>query len=110
MGSEPVEIEVPEFDSAASVFRTWAGQGAPVHLVFGPDPILAVDLPGRRGYLIDDIHFAVAWVAEGIEDLLQALRAQGIDAIQRSERGGTEVHEDLLDMLMRNGNVLRSQP
>jgi hypothetical protein len=55
MGSEPVEIEVPEFDSAASVFRTWAGQGAPVHLVFGPDPILAVDLPGRRGYLTDEI-------------------------------------------------------
>jgi hypothetical protein len=49
MGSEPVEIEVPEFDSAASVFRTWAGQGAPVHLVFGPDPILAVDLPADAG-------------------------------------------------------------
>ena len=77
MGSEPVETEVPEFDSAASVFRTWAGQGAPVHLVFGPDPILAVDLPGLRGYLTDEIYFAVAWVAEGIEDLLQALRAQG---------------------------------
>lgn len=62
------------------------------------------------GYLTDEIYFAVAWVAEGIEDLLQALRAQGIDAIQRSERGGTEVHEDLLDMVMRDGNVLRSQP
>lgn len=100
-----MEIEVPEFDAAATVFRAWAGPHGGVRFLFTPDPILAVDLSGRRGCLIDDIYLAVAWVAEGAEDLVQALRAHGIDAVERPARGGNEVHEDVLAMVMRRGIV-----
>ena len=60
-----MEIEVPGFDACAPDFLEWAGQAANVRLPLGPDPILAVDEPGRRGYILDDVYSAVAWIAEG---------------------------------------------
>ncbi len=100
-----MEFEFQAFDVAAPVFLTWAGSEADVRLVYGPDPILGVDEPGRRGYLIDDIYLAVAWVAEGAPELASALDDAGIEAVSRVAERPT--HGELLRMVMRSGSPAR---
>lgn len=101
-----MEFEVPAFDVASPVFLRWAGPRAEVRLTYGPDTILAVDEPGRRGYLIDDIYFAVAWVSEGAPELARALDSAGIEAISRD--AGRSTKDELLRIVMRTGSPARS--
>lgn len=100
--AESVEIEVPSFDEGAPAFLEWAGGAADVRLHYGPDPILAVDEPGRRGYFVDDVYLAVAWVAEGGDELLQALHDHGVAA--KSSAVHTTNHRELLTSLMTSGS------
>lgn len=101
-----MEFEVPAFDTAAAVFLAWAGSMTDVRLAYRPDPILGVDQPRRRGYLIDDIYFAVAWVAEGAPELARALDEAGIEAVSRDAERAT--HEELLGMVMSTGSPVPS--
>lgn len=101
-----MELEVQAFDVAAPVFLTWAGPTADVRLLYGPDPILGVDEPGRRGYLIDDVYLAVAWVAEGAPELASAFEDAGVEPLHRSAERPT--HEELLHMVMQSGSPARS--
>ena len=102
-----MEIEVPSFDSGAPAFLEWAGSAAVVRLLYGPVPILAVDEPGRRGYIVDDIYLATAWIAEGGEHLVRGLRDLGVQAevSASSATGGSE----FLAMVMRSGSPLDSR-
>lgn len=101
-----MEFEVPTFDGAARVFLAWAGQTADVRLAYGPDPIIAVDEPGRSGYLIDDVSLAVAWVGEGGPELAKALDGAGVAAVDRpAERS---IREELLRTVMRTGSPARA--
>lgn len=102
---EPVEFEVHAFDVGAPVFLNWAGPMADVRLLYGPDPILGVDEPGRRGYLIDDVYLAVAWVAEGAPELANAFENAGVGALRR--RAERPTSEELLDTVMRTGSPAR---
>lgn len=102
VAAEPIEIEVPSFAAGAPAFLEWAGQDADVRVVYGPDPILAVDEPGRRAVLVDDVYLAVAWVAEGGDELVEAMRDCGVAAKSRPTQP-THDHE-LLIMVMRKGS------
>lgn len=106
MAVEPVEIGVPSFDACAPVFLEWAGQSANVRLFYGPDPILAVDEPGRRGYLVDDVYLAVAWVAEGGDELIRALQDRGVEL--KTQASPTTSHDEFLLMVMRSGSPVPS--
>lgn len=101
-----MEFELQTFDMAAPVFLTWAGPAADVRLLYRPDPILGVDEPGRRGYLIDDIYLAVAWVAEGAPELADALDVAGVAVVSRGAERNS--HAELLRMVMRSGSPARS--
>ncbi len=101
MAAEWVEIEVPSFDGGAPAFLEWAGAAADVRLHYSPDPILAVDEPGRRGYFADDVYLAVAWVAEGGDELLQALHDHGVTATSSTH---TTSHRELLTSLTTSGS------
>jgi len=97
-----MEIEVPSFDAGAPAFLEWAGQAADVRVLYGPDPILAVDEPGRRGYIMDDVYLAVAWVAEGGGELMRALHDNGVAAEASAPRATNQ--NEFLAMVMRSGS------
>lgn len=105
-----MEIEVPSFDPAAAVFQAWAGDRSGLRLVWGPDPILAVDQPGRRGYLIDDIYLAVAWICEGGEELMRAMQAEGIRTVLLPTRNDNGTNQALFEMVMKKGIGLSAEP
>ena len=107
MAAAPIEIELLGFDEGAPAFLEWAGPAADVRVFYGPDPILAVDEPGRRGYFADDIYLAVAWIAEGGEDLMRALQDRGVAATISPPR--TSTRHELLDMVMKSGSPVVSQ-
>jgi len=102
--TEPIEIEVSSFDAGASAFLEWAGHSADVRLVYGPDPILGVDEPGRRGYFVDDVYLAVAWIAEGGDELVRALRDRGV-AAEASEPQSTYQNEFLATVMKFGSRV-----
>lgn len=82
----------------------WAvGKCSPV---LRPDPILAVDEPGRRGYLVDDVYLAVAWVAVGGDELIRALQDRGIEL--KTQASATSSHDEFLLMVMRSGSPVPS--
>lgn len=97
-----MEIEVPSFDAGAPAFLGWAGQAADVRVLYGPDPILGVDEPGRRGYIVDDIYLAVAWIAEGGEELMRALHDRGVAA--RASLPVPPNQNEFLAMVMGSGS------
>lgn len=102
MTAPPIEIEVPSFDAGAPVFLEWAGEAADVRLLYGPDPILAVDGPGRRGYIVDRVYLAVAWIGEGGDELVRALHDRGV-AAEASATTATNQSE-FLAMVMGSGS------
>jgi hypothetical protein len=75
VANEPVVLEV---DSRAAVlafdaFEQWAGSGQVV-VSFGPDTLMAVDWPDRRGLLHDEIYFVTIWAGAGGDQLVELLR------------------------------------
>lgn len=55
---------------AASVgyqaFLDWAGSSrGQVRLLYGPDPMLAIDTPRTRGFLVDEVYFISVWIDRG---------------------------------------------
>jgi hypothetical protein len=102
-----LETEVPSFDAGAPAFLAWAGDAADVRVFYGPDPILAVDQPGRRGYFVDDVYLAVAWIAEGGDELMRALKARGVEA--KSWTPSSANQHELLAMVTRAGSPVPSR-
>lgn len=78
---DPVLIEVDPRQAANAyrAFEAWAGAGR-VMVVFEPDTMMAVDRPGRRGLLYDEVHVITVWAGDGGQQLLDLLRAQDVQA------------------------------
>ena len=102
-----MEIEVPSFDAGAPAFLEWAGKAADVRVLYGPDPILGVDEPGRRGYITDSIYLAVAWIAEGGDELMRSLQDRGVAAEASVPQAATQ--NEFLAMVMRSGSPVPSR-
>jgi hypothetical protein len=87
-----VVIEVDSRDAGAAMraFVAWVGADEDLHVLFTPDVLMAVDRPGRRGYLIDEIYFVTAWIDCGAAELRDCLRRE----LQGRDRGWTEQPAD----------------
>lgn len=73
---DPVLLEI-DSNAAATAYRgfeAWAGSEF-VKVFFAPDTMMAVDQPGRRGFLYDEVYFISVWASVGGEALLETLHA-----------------------------------
>jgi hypothetical protein len=68
-----IEVEPEDGAAAARAFVAWAGGPEDVRILFTPDTLLAVDRPGRRGYLLDEVYFVTLWVGRGADELRERL-------------------------------------
>lgn len=100
-----VEFEIAAFDVAAPILLAWASE-APVHLLYGPDPIVAVDGPGRRGLLSDRVYSAVAWVPTGADAHRSGLLEAEIEFEERAVVDVDASRADLLATVVQKGERL----
>lgn len=67
------EIEFGAAARAYEAFERWAC-ASNVVVCFGPDTVMAVDRPGRRGFLYDEVYFVTIWASDGGDELVEVLR------------------------------------
>lgn len=99
----PVVLEVDSRAAALAfdAFERWAGSG---HVVvsFGPDTLMAVDRPGRRALLYDEMYFVTIWAGAGGDQLVELLRRLTEDFVIRDP--ATEpLPERTLELVLANG-------
>lgn len=73
IGPEGTVIEISDSDVGLRAFARWAEPRDAVRVLFGPDVIMAIETPSRRGWITDEIYFATAWIDRGLNDLGAAL-------------------------------------
>jgi len=77
-----LEVESRQAAKAYRAFEAWAG-GGPISVYFEPDTMMAVDRPGRRGFLYDEVYFVTLWAGAGGQQLLELLQAEDVEADHR---------------------------
>ncbi len=67
-----IEADSQAAGEAYRAFETWAGADG-ITVFFAPDTMMAIDQPGRRGFLYDEVYFITIWASHGGDGLLEIL-------------------------------------
>jgi|RhiMetdeSRZDD1v2_1073273.scaffolds.fasta_scaffold85217_3 hypothetical protein len=96
-----LEVDSQVAGIAMRAFEEWAGTEH-VRVFFEPDTVMAVERPGRRGYLYDEVYFVTMWAGDGGDQLLASLRRDIADVLVKdiSEEPNPE---EILALVLRQG-------
>jgi hypothetical protein len=77
-GESPTRLEIDCEDAGAAMraFVSWAGSEQDLKVLFTPDVLMAIDVPQRRGVLLDEVYFVTVWVDRGVAAFRDCLRAE----------------------------------
>ena len=98
---EATVIEISDNDVGLRAFARWAEPRDAVRVLFGPDVIMAIETPLRRGWIMEEIYFATAWIDRGVDDFLRLLQ----DDRHEVQTGRVELDpQGMLEMILRKGS------
>ena len=100
-----IVVWAPDHRELADAFKSWAGAGADLRVVFTPDFLVGLDATHRRGYLYDDGWTVEVWIGMGGDELLALLSAEYLAAHCTVERPPRDpaVHQGLHDLVRTSG-------
>jgi hypothetical protein len=105
-----LEVESGGARAAMRAFVAWAGEDVALKALFTPDALIAIDVPGRRGVLLDEIWYVTVWIDEGTAAIRACLDRElpdDQDLSREKPPGGERRGEDLLTLALRHGRPAR---
>jgi hypothetical protein len=105
-----LEVEPGGARAVMRAFVAWAGEDVALRALFTPDTLMAIDVPGRRGVLFDEVWYVTVWIDEGAAAFRACLdRELPDDQGLSSEKppGDEPRREDLLSLALRHGRPAR---
>lgn len=105
-----LEVEPSGARAVMRAFVAWAGEDVALKALFTPDTLLAIDVPGRRGVLLDETWHVTVWIDEGAAAFRVCLaRELPDDQGLSSEKalGDESRGKALLSLALRHGRPAR---